>query len=61
MAFTFLNFWLMSHEKFNTSSCCAGGLQYSGTISIEGDVTKNSRNLLIGKCVKLKEKEINVC
>ena len=47
----------MSEEKIKNISFCPGGRHYSSTLSIEGDVAKTGRKLLIGKCVKCNRKK----
>ena len=46
------NFVLDISSKFWNNTYCVGGCHYSGNISIEGDITPDSRNLLFADCVK---------
>ena len=47
----------MSFQKFETNSYCVGGEHYSRTIIIKGDVTPNSRKILIDKCAVCNRKK----
>ena len=46
----------MSYEKFKTNPYGVGGTHQCATISIEGDITKTGRNLLIGRIVHCNRK-----
>ena len=47
----------MSFQKFETNSYCVGGKHYSGTINSKGDMTPNSRKMLIGTCAVCNRKK----
>ena len=50
--------WAM--KNFGTSSSCAVGIQQSGTITIEHDITETGQKLSIGKCVLCEKKPMFV-
>ena len=50
----------MSYQKLKINSNCVGGRHHSGTISIEGEITKTGQKLLLANCPQCKNKSMVV-